>query len=248
MGNSYNEALAKVRRAAQRVAQKEIPKLYKILTTEEKKTPDDARAIIERDLIDIWSAATILKYLPAAVKNQQKVRAGKIGRQKQIESAGERRAEITVDNNGSQFLTSGEDKAEELRKLLENDNKAEELRKLLENDNKAEELRKLLEKPNAITDLPEKRGDRIGNVEALCGSEPAEISKLREKLESAEMEVRFFKDELGDGNIISLKGRKEDGVGQFYWGRIGIEVLKQKLPQLQNSGVRAVEVYMEAIT
>ncbi len=217
MGSNYDKALARLRKAAQRVANKEIPNLYYILTKEERKTPGDARNIIERDLVDVWSKATILKYLPTAVKNELKVRAGKIGRQEQMESAGERRAEIIVDNSGhtSCFAADDERKNGQLHKLIEADD-----------ERKNGTLRTTPENSNGLL---------------------IEDAVLIEKLSAAEMEIDFLKGKLGGEKIIGLKGNNADEIGQFYWGRITIKLLQQKLPQLFNTGIKNVEVYLRAL-
>jgi hypothetical protein len=41
-------------------------------------TPEDCRARIERDCLDIWSKATIRKYLPEEAKDSKKQKAVKI--------------------------------------------------------------------------------------------------------------------------------------------------------------------------
>jgi hypothetical protein len=53
--------------------------LYTILRDEEKLSPEDCRARIEHDCLDLWSKATIRKYLPAEAMNPKKQIAGKIG-------------------------------------------------------------------------------------------------------------------------------------------------------------------------
>jgi hypothetical protein len=77
--------------------------------------------------------------------------------------------------------------------------------------------------------------------------EDSSLSELREKLEAAEAEVDFLKGNLGGEEFIAIKGKKADMVGQFYWGKISIKILQQKLPQLQNSGVKVVEIFMVTI-
>jgi hypothetical protein len=74
-----------------------------------------------------------------------------------------------------------------------------------------------------------------------------EVKNLKEQLNAAEMELEFFKDQLGRNKIIALKGKRCDGdVGQYYWGRISITQLKRELPKLENIGIKFVEVYMQA--
>jgi hypothetical protein len=52
--------------------------LYIILRDEEKLPPEDCRAKIEHDCLDLWSKATIRKYLPPEAMNPKKQIAGKV--------------------------------------------------------------------------------------------------------------------------------------------------------------------------
>jgi hypothetical protein len=56
-----------------------IVELYTILRDEEKLPPEDCRAKIEQDCLDLWSKATIRKYLPPEAKDSKKQKAGKVG-------------------------------------------------------------------------------------------------------------------------------------------------------------------------
>jgi hypothetical protein len=75
----YDEVLKEARSKATNSAREYIPKLYDILVDEEHKTPEDARKIIEHDLLEYWSKATVVKYLPQETKDEDKVKAGKAG-------------------------------------------------------------------------------------------------------------------------------------------------------------------------
>ena len=55
--------------------------LYTILMEEEHLPPEDCRAKIEQDCMDLWSKTTIRKFLPEEAKNPKKSKAGKIGSQ-----------------------------------------------------------------------------------------------------------------------------------------------------------------------
>lgn len=78
----YDEVLEEARAAATGGAKEFIPKLYHILVDEEHKTPEDARKIIEHDLIEYWSKATVTKFLPHETKDEIKSEAGKKGAEK----------------------------------------------------------------------------------------------------------------------------------------------------------------------
>jgi hypothetical protein len=75
----YDEVLTEARSKASNSAKEYIPKLYNILVDEENKTQEDARKIIEHDLIEYWSKATVRKFLPQEAKDEQKAIAGSIG-------------------------------------------------------------------------------------------------------------------------------------------------------------------------
>ena len=78
----YDEVLAEARDKASGSAREYIPKLYDILVNEEHKTAEDARKIIEHDLIEYWSRATVVKFLPHEAKDEIKQEAGKKGAEK----------------------------------------------------------------------------------------------------------------------------------------------------------------------
>ena len=75
----YDDVLEELREKGQRLANKYIVELYIILRDEEKLPPRDCRARIEHDCLDLWSKATIRKYLPDEAKDSLKQKAGKMG-------------------------------------------------------------------------------------------------------------------------------------------------------------------------
>jgi hypothetical protein len=75
----YDEVLDEARKKGELIANKYIFELYVILRDEEHLPPADCRAKIEHDCIDLWSKATIRKFLPDEAKNPRKSKAGKIG-------------------------------------------------------------------------------------------------------------------------------------------------------------------------
>lgn len=78
----YDELLAEARKKASGTAKEYIPRLYHILVDEENKTPEDARGIIEHDLIEYWAKSTVRKFLPQETKDEIKQEAGKKGAEK----------------------------------------------------------------------------------------------------------------------------------------------------------------------
>ena len=79
MSNHYDEVLNELRQKGQRLANQYIVELYIILRDEEKMPPEDYRDKIEHDCVDLWSKATIRKYLPPESKDPKKRQAGKMG-------------------------------------------------------------------------------------------------------------------------------------------------------------------------
>jgi hypothetical protein len=75
----YEDVLAELREKGSRLANEYIVELYNILRYEENLPPEDCRAMIEHDCVDLWSKATIRKYLPPEAKDPKKQNAGKIG-------------------------------------------------------------------------------------------------------------------------------------------------------------------------
>jgi hypothetical protein len=75
----YNEVLNELTQEGKRLAYQYIVELYNILRDEEKMPPEDCRDKIEQDCVDIWSKATIRKYLPPEAKDPKKRQAGKMG-------------------------------------------------------------------------------------------------------------------------------------------------------------------------
>jgi hypothetical protein len=79
MTSHYNEVLNELRQKGEKLANQYIVKLYNILRDEEKMLPEDCRDKIERDCVDLWSRATVKKYLPPESKDPKKRQAGKMG-------------------------------------------------------------------------------------------------------------------------------------------------------------------------
>jgi vacuolar-type H+-ATPase subunit I/STV1 len=75
----YDEVLEELRQRGQKLANQYVVELYTILRDEEKLPPEDCRSKIEHDCLDLWSRATIRKYLPPEAKDARKQKAGKIG-------------------------------------------------------------------------------------------------------------------------------------------------------------------------
>jgi hypothetical protein len=81
----YDDVLQELRQKGQILANQYIVELYNILRDEEKLPPQDCRSKIEHDCIDLWSKATIRKYLSPEAKDSKKQKAGKLGVEKKKE-------------------------------------------------------------------------------------------------------------------------------------------------------------------
>src|SRR5215204_6531512 len=79
MTSHYDEVLNELRHRGERLANQYIVELYIILRDEEKMPPEDCRDKIEHDCVDLWSRATIRKFLPPESKDPKKRLAGKMG-------------------------------------------------------------------------------------------------------------------------------------------------------------------------
>src|SRR5215204_7574790 len=75
----YDDVLNELRQKGEKLANQYIVELYIILRDEEMMPPEDCRDKIEHDCMDLWSKATIRKYLPPESKDLKKRQAGKIG-------------------------------------------------------------------------------------------------------------------------------------------------------------------------
>lgn len=100
--SKYDGLLEKVR-SMYGMASKEIPKLYEALI-EEGLSPQDARERIEKDLIDMVSKRTILRYLPDEAKHQEMKRERPTKKQMMIEVANSGHQQLVtepeiIDNN-----------------------------------------------------------------------------------------------------------------------------------------------------
>jgi hypothetical protein len=66
------------------------------LREEEGLPPEDCRAKLEHDCLDLWSRATIRKYLPPEVRDPKKQIAGKIGGENKQKKSKKKNKEILV--------------------------------------------------------------------------------------------------------------------------------------------------------
>lgn len=106
----YDEVLDEARKKGELIANKYIFELYNILRDEENLQPEDCRAKIEHDCSDLWSKATIRKFLPEEAKNPKKSKAGKLGAEQRKESEREGRVLLIEQTTaGSDIETTNSD-------------------------------------------------------------------------------------------------------------------------------------------
>jgi hypothetical protein len=159
----YDDVLYEARQRGEMIANKHISELYNILRDEEQLPPEDCRERIEHDCLDVWSKATIRKFLPDEAKNPKKRKAGKIASQqkktvKEVESL----QAIALTSDGGEAVgmnpaesSSFDQKEQGSRAFHEEFDQAlstrtispellEALKIIKEKDEKIDELRKLL--------------------------------------------------------------------------------------------------------
>lgn len=98
MTSQYEKDLAELKRRGTALAKEFIPKLYEDLRKEHLE-PSDARERIERDCADLWSKATIRRYLPDEAKNKEAQDKGRKGNA--IKSEKPTKARMDPAENGS---------------------------------------------------------------------------------------------------------------------------------------------------
>jgi hypothetical protein len=104
----YDEVLYEARKKGELIANKYIFELYTILRDEEHLEPEDCRAKIEHDCVDLWSKATIRKFLPEEAKNQKKSKAGKIRaeQKKKLEEEEKPKSQLVEQTTDGSIITT----------------------------------------------------------------------------------------------------------------------------------------------
>jgi hypothetical protein len=91
--------------SGEKLANQYIMEPYTILRDEEKLPPEDCRAKIEHDCLDLWSKATIRKYLPPEAMNPDKQIAGKISAEKKKRKMKKEVMLAVVGNENTKYRT-----------------------------------------------------------------------------------------------------------------------------------------------
>jgi hypothetical protein len=121
----YDEVLEEARQKGELIANKYIFELYAILRDEEHLPPEDCRAKIEQDCIDLWSKATIRKFLPDEAKNLKKSKAGRLGaeQKKKLEEEEKLKTSQLIEQttDGNIIATTASSSSDARTNLAEND-------------------------------------------------------------------------------------------------------------------------------
>lgn len=194
----YDEVLEEARSQATSSAKEYIPRLYDILVNEEHKTAEDARNIIEHDLLDYWSKATVTKHLPQEVKDEEKVKAGKQGAAAtNLILAGGQSVTMNSDGSGSVSPKGNDNKKKDNALVIENQFLKDENRELKEAMDKLQQFTQAtkLEKPKTETsDLSVTLKEKADGVHAFYyDAYGIDLFKNRELSQLKNSGVKVFK-------------------------------------------------------
>jgi hypothetical protein len=151
----YDDVLQELRHKGQILANKYIIELYNILRDEEKLSPQDCRAKIEHDRIDLWSKATIRKYLSPEAKDTKKQKAGKLGvdKKKKVQlMAAQDGARINPAENDSDSQNEAESRTSHSQKSAEVSTPEGDISRLIgDMDRRIEELEELVKQGSWVS-------------------------------------------------------------------------------------------------
>jgi hypothetical protein len=163
----YDDILNELRQKGEKLANQYIVELYIILREEEKMPPEDCRDKIEHDCENLWSKATIRKYLPPESKDAKKRQAGKIG---------------------------GEEKKKAILLLAENTGEGESARTILaENDSYEQNKQKSQTFHNQLNQQLEARQptQELYDISKMLEDKDREIERLKQQ--TVELQVKMTK-------------------------------------------------------
>ena len=185
----YDEVLYEARKKGETIANMYIFELYTILRDEEQLPPEDCRAKIEQDCMDLWSKTTIMKFIPHEAKNPKKSKAGKVGAEQKKKLKEEEKSKskslqiIEQSTDGSATIISSQRGAR--TNLAENnsiDQEKEESRRFHEELNQELELRtpspELLEAAKIIS----QRDQRIEELECTISQQNNSAKQINPEL------------------------------------------------------------------
>ena len=203
----YTEVLEEARNQATSSAKEYIPKLYHILVDEEHKTAEDARGIIEHDLLDYWSKATVGKYLPQETKDEEKVKAGVKGaKATNLVLAGGQ--SVTINSDGLDSVSpKGNDKKKENPPPPE--------------DPKDTEIQFLKDENSFLK-------EKVSELEEA-------LKKTQQFTTATQLETKSNPNIDDDIAFSYLQARANNTGDIIYFGRVGSGALVQALAQYKNS-------------
>jgi hypothetical protein len=105
----YDEVLSELKEKGHKLANQYIVELYTILKDEERLPPEDCRAKIEHDCLDLWSKATIRKCLPPEARDPKKQIAGRIGGENKQKKKKTERPMLMIAGDGNVLSTDLEE-------------------------------------------------------------------------------------------------------------------------------------------
>jgi hypothetical protein len=202
----YDDILNELRQKGERLANQYIVELYNILRDEEKMPPEDCRDKIEHDCVDLWSKATIRKYLPPESKDPKKRRAGKMGvdRKKAMllllaQNTGEEGARTVLAENDSDKQNRKESQTfhNQLNQQLEVREPTQELYDI---------SKMLADKDREVERLKEEREELQEKVMIMKETNGVVLSNdLLTEMFSASREVKYFYLKIEDGIVVSYE-------------------------------------------
>jgi hypothetical protein len=214
----YDEVLKEARSKATGSAREYIPKLFHILVDEDKRSPEEARAIIEHDLISYWSKATVSKFIPKEAKDEIKSKAGK---------EGAKATNLVLAGGQTQTQT------ETVTKPADDKIPAEQPQRepITPADFKEEDPKDL---------QIEFQKEKIAELEDA-------LRKTQQFKPATDLQPVIEAATKTDEEVHSWLRNSADGIGTFYYDTYGIELFKNReLPQLKNSGVKVFKrLYFE---
>ena len=219
----YDEVLKEARTKAAGTAEIYIPRLFHILVNEEGRKVEEARAIIEHDLISYWAKTTIRKNLPDAAKDEIKQETGKKGAEK-------KKILVLADGNRADENSSRKEEKPEVQK--------------------AREVIPDLEPEPEEADNPELEFLRDQNRIQKNTIEQLEdaLKKSTEFTPAKKFQEGFSKQDSEDWNSVTYRmGIKDLDRSEESIVRNMTSLIKKDLPALRNRGWMSVEVTMRVL-
>jgi hypothetical protein len=205
----YDQVLNELKQKGEKLANQYIVELYIILREEEKMPPEDCRDKIEHDCENLWSRATIRKYLPPESKDPKKRQAGKIGGEEKKKKAMLLIAaqQSTTEGGGARTILAEND-SDELNKQ-ESQTFHNQLNQRLEARQPTQELydvsKMLADKDSEIERLKQERVElqmkmtKVANGEVMLSTDL--LVKMFSESRGARGEVKYFYLKAEDGII-----------------------------------------------